>query len=152
MLKIFGCFFFQAEDGIRDVAVTGVQTCALPISTGGTLVVVERRAVQLLAPEPRSEQEPRLDPCELPRNGPERAQAATAPARGTAADVQAVELRLGGRGVKVPHEPGVLVNDTSEAPLRRRGQMVHDPPPARFHGSGHRQHRVEGGGSVYLER
>src|SRR2546429_6014405 len=27
-------FFFQAEDGIRDVAVTGVQTCALPISQG----------------------------------------------------------------------------------------------------------------------
>src|SRR6266550_7257878 len=24
-------FFFQAEDGIRDVAVTGVQTCALPV-------------------------------------------------------------------------------------------------------------------------
>ena len=28
-----GCgFFFQAEDGIRDYKVTGVQTCALPIS------------------------------------------------------------------------------------------------------------------------
>src|SRR2546430_5401799 len=26
-------FFFQAEDGIRDLTVTGVQTCALPIST-----------------------------------------------------------------------------------------------------------------------
>src|SRR5437762_9099894 len=26
------CFFFQAEDGIRDTSVTGVQTCALPIS------------------------------------------------------------------------------------------------------------------------
>src|SRR5690606_41049831 len=26
-------FFFQAEDGIRDFHVTGVQTCALPIST-----------------------------------------------------------------------------------------------------------------------
>src|SRR6266446_2242143 len=26
------CFFFQAEDGIRDYKVTGVQTCALPIS------------------------------------------------------------------------------------------------------------------------
>src|SRR5438309_9067681 len=25
------CFFFQAEDGIRDGTVTGVQTCALPI-------------------------------------------------------------------------------------------------------------------------
>src|SRR5438034_9434190 len=27
-------FFFQAEDGIRDHCVTGVQTCALPISVG----------------------------------------------------------------------------------------------------------------------
>src|SRR5262249_62218353 len=27
-------FFFQAEDGIRDWSVTGVQTCALPISNG----------------------------------------------------------------------------------------------------------------------
>src|SRR5690606_28926808 len=27
----FVCFFFQAEDGIRDFHVTGVQTCALPI-------------------------------------------------------------------------------------------------------------------------
>src|SRR5690606_40029504 len=28
----FSFFFFQAEDGIRDFHVTGVQTCALPIS------------------------------------------------------------------------------------------------------------------------
>src|SRR5216683_4519798 len=28
-------FFFQAEDGIRDLIVTGVQTCALPISWSG---------------------------------------------------------------------------------------------------------------------
>src|SRR5947209_4976594 len=26
-----GAFFFEAEDGIRDIGVTGVQTCALPI-------------------------------------------------------------------------------------------------------------------------
>src|SRR5207245_3036988 len=30
LLNLF--FFFQAEDGIRDATVTGVQTCALPIS------------------------------------------------------------------------------------------------------------------------
>src|SRR2546430_5323795 len=30
----FDCFFFQAEDGIRDLTVTGVQTCALPILVG----------------------------------------------------------------------------------------------------------------------
>src|SRR5690625_6284510 len=32
---LFNTFFFQAEDGIRDGHVTGVQTCALPID-GGT--------------------------------------------------------------------------------------------------------------------
>src|SRR3989339_1027116 len=29
--ELLGIFFFQAEDGIRDLIVTGVQTCALPI-------------------------------------------------------------------------------------------------------------------------
>src|SRR5258708_2431041 len=32
-------FFFQAEDGIRDDLVTGVQTCALPISMCGTTAI-----------------------------------------------------------------------------------------------------------------
>src|SRR2546430_5858346 len=41
-----GCvifFFFQAEDGIRDLTVTGVQTCALPIYVNGrgTLLTTE---------------------------------------------------------------------------------------------------------------
>src|SRR2546430_6430040 len=31
-MLFFFFFFFQAEDGIRDLTVTGVQTCALPIS------------------------------------------------------------------------------------------------------------------------
>src|SRR2546430_13249660 len=31
-LMLLSFFFFQAEDGIRDLTVTGVQTCALPIS------------------------------------------------------------------------------------------------------------------------
>src|SRR2546429_33539 len=59
-----GFFFFQAEDGIRDVAVTGVQTCALPILPGrgqrarrGT-GEVRRRAHRLdfRGPEDRSEE------------------------------------------------------------------------------------------------
>src|SRR5437867_2416875 len=40
-----GCFFLQAEDGIRDRTVTGVQTCALPIyplSRVGCLPIVAR--------------------------------------------------------------------------------------------------------------
>src|SRR6266436_9955603 len=39
-------FFFQAEDGIRYVAVTGVQTCALPISVRGS----DSRAATVGAP------------------------------------------------------------------------------------------------------
>src|SRR2546430_10913437 len=35
-------FFFQAEDGIRDLTVTGVQTCALPISNGLEVVRLHR--------------------------------------------------------------------------------------------------------------
>src|SRR3712207_7492573 len=61
-------FFFQAEDGIRDIGVTGVQACALPISVRrstkarGTFIVslLRRRAVkslllrpQLLAHQPK---------------------------------------------------------------------------------------------------
>src|SRR5687768_17792355 len=48
------CFFFQAEDGIRDVAVTGVQTCALPISAElRELRAGDERAQQRRAPGPR---------------------------------------------------------------------------------------------------
>src|SRR5438309_8683257 len=36
-------FFLQAEAGIRDGTVTGVQTCALPIFTGGEFVMTEQR-------------------------------------------------------------------------------------------------------------
>src|SRR5690349_23358144 len=40
-------FFFQAEDGIRDLYVTGVQTCALPICPGAR--IKERRAGEVRA-------------------------------------------------------------------------------------------------------
>src|SRR5689334_24373480 len=50
-------FFFQAEDGIRDGTVTGVQTCALPIWPG--------RGSRL--PRPRVHAGPR---CELSYGGP----------------------------------------------------------------------------------
>src|SRR5207248_5682271 len=39
------CFFFQAEDGIRDRTVTGVQTCALPILIAPAVIRVESTRV-----------------------------------------------------------------------------------------------------------
>src|SRR5687768_2528540 len=41
-------FFFQAEDGIRDVAVTGVQTCALPIFLIRPSAIIGRLKLGLL--------------------------------------------------------------------------------------------------------
>src|SRR6266436_4428092 len=46
-------FFFQAEDGIRDVAVTGVQTCALPIYAARQHKVDAELAVADEAAQPR---------------------------------------------------------------------------------------------------
>src|SRR3712207_9013736 len=64
-------FFFQAEDGIRDIGVTGVQTCALPISAfrhtqyveAGERVIVgvnrftegEEEPIELLRIDPEAE-------------------------------------------------------------------------------------------------
>ena len=42
-------FFFQAEDGIRDHCVTGVQTCALPIFGNATCTATTTSAVVVLA-------------------------------------------------------------------------------------------------------
>src|SRR2546430_9205739 len=46
-------FFFQAEDGIRDLTVTGVQTCALPISFAGRAhrLAAHDRVVVRIAPQ-----------------------------------------------------------------------------------------------------
>src|SRR5256885_7669174 len=43
-------FFFQAEDGIRDYKVTGVQTCALPISQN-VFIALARKAPRLAGME-----------------------------------------------------------------------------------------------------
>src|SRR3712207_6939985 len=44
LLLVIRFFFFQAEDGIRDIGVTGVQTCALPIFLRRTSVKSVGRA------------------------------------------------------------------------------------------------------------
>src|SRR5438034_4693793 len=44
MMSLSAVFFFQAEDGIRDHCVTGVQTCALPISL--LMMRIERREIK----------------------------------------------------------------------------------------------------------
>src|SRR5437762_9004849 len=65
-------FFFQAEDGIRDTSVTGVQTCALPISADRTAKGFRGPADDRFlhgAPQPRLRPEMMLDePGRYPRS------------------------------------------------------------------------------------
>src|SRR5689334_24825915 len=58
IIVIFLSFFFQAEDGIRDGTVTGVQTCALPICSN-------RRSDPLSDHEPRQEDDDRAENPQL---------------------------------------------------------------------------------------
>src|SRR5260370_21120013 len=52
-------FFFQAEDGIRDSSVTGVQTCALPISPARAPSREGRRAGAAVPAHPPAPPRPR---------------------------------------------------------------------------------------------
>src|SRR6266567_8191832 len=59
-------FFFQAEDGIRDLTVTGVQTCALPISCRDS-AWHQRRLERTLQPSHTLVGEPGFDEREIGR-------------------------------------------------------------------------------------
>src|SRR5204863_5086350 len=65
------CFFFQAEDGIRDLYVTGVQTCALPISRSSARRTPRRRDVRPARRAPariaEARRQPRSGPCRRTR-------------------------------------------------------------------------------------
>src|SRR4051794_41653379 len=87
-------FFFQAEDGIRDGRVTGVQTCALPICRAG---VGGRRGAALPATADGAAR--RRSPGGSPAAGPGTApRAATARAAQRAVRRRSEERRVGKEG------------------------------------------------------
>src|SRR5690349_24781556 len=80
-------FFFQAEDGIRDLYVTGVQTCALPI-----LLI----AGAIVSPAPRWRGQPVLWPSPQPRSRGGRAVASvTSRLQATSPSTRSEERRVG---------------------------------------------------------
>src|SRR2546430_10376538 len=115
-------FFFQAEDGIRDLTVTGVQTCALPIYVRGVPRASLRTAA---APQahgdrgpPRTEDGPRL----LRLHGLEESEGAVeapseTPQDSIAAAKPPLELRY------------------SDAPVRRAGRARERGRPRRPRGA-----------------
>src|SRR2546425_8134389 len=77
MFLMFVFFFFQAEDGIRDKLVTGVQTCALPISPCFAPGVSQQQGTSAQPPaSPRCPSTPR----DAPRPGRAASGGASTPA------------------------------------------------------------------------
>src|SRR5947208_16366402 len=85
------CFFFQAEDGIRDDLVTGVQTCALPISREGSETRTRARRIQSVPPR-----------TSAPRSSRPNDQAQQPPPRG---ELRSEERRVGKDAISrsLPH-------------------------------------------------
>src|SRR5688572_10901444 len=113
---LFSFFFFQAEDGIRDLTVTGVQTCALPIfdrphPARGSREVEQRQGVRRGRRRGRSRRRP--GPRDLPRDDP----APVLPRRRAAdEDARDHEQRPHGRdGSRVGQRPAHL-----RGPLQQR--------------------------------
>src|SRR2546422_5319083 len=106
-------FFFQAEDGIRDVAVTGVQTCALPISHAAVLIGGGIGTVEALA---------RTDPDSVWRIVHHSARPTRAEVR---VWVRAAQAAIG--------SPTPLHSSTSSSTVRNwRGGGGRGPPPLCF--------------------
>src|SRR3989442_8412705 len=85
-------FFFQAEDGIRDADVTGVQTCALPISKNGTWAIVLAPCTSCTACQPPSPSGTVIFVLSVP------SAAAVAVPSGVVVNVRSEERRVGKEG------------------------------------------------------
>src|SRR2546430_14549140 len=119
-------FFFQAEDGIRDLTVTGVQTCALPISRSPSVPAAQfsRQARDLLATTRLMLDSPAakdarlkglLEDLELVL-----AQIAQLPASGDREDVQSINQGLDQRSVLLRLR---TANPAGPGPVRTQGAL-----------------------------
>src|SRR6267154_2838186 len=100
-------FFFQAEYGIRDGRVTGVQTCALPISMASdglpTVLALE------VALSGRSAEDTRGDPAPDPGDEPGQSAVGCAPHPWRTAEARDRGRTVDGRQVHGEHRLGQLV-------------------------------------------
>src|SRR2546430_16071546 len=148
-------FFFQAEDGIRDLTVTGVQTCALPISQSQARLVLElldflnepaivqeegrARVVVALDQRMADEYFPRFDrvhgpvvhaPLRVQREPVERSALERGNARGLLLPVRRVLMPPDEMGTDSLEPFGLDGGDAARVQARSLGQLRrHDPAP-----------------------
>src|SRR6266511_5258499 len=111
---MFVFFFFQAEDGIRDFHVTGVQTCALPISTASGDTARARARSLAVGRDRRLARAPRVVSAKVARGDP-RDQARAAPgARQVTLDRYPAVMEGGGFGFPLGGDPEDLLRGLRE--------------------------------------
>src|SRR5207245_6466801 len=89
-------FFFQAEDGIRDATVTGVQTCALPISLEQALVAcLQPSWFPLIVTDGGAQSQHRIDMRALPAHASPFESGLDDPFVGTFHTARSEERRVG---------------------------------------------------------
>src|SRR3989442_15994010 len=120
-MRSYWFFFFQAEDGIRDADVTGVQTCALPIFAGGPACVVRPRSTAEVAAAVRAAQ--RLGVAIVPYGaGSGVVGGATPPDRSLVIDLSAMNALLEVHDTALyARAQGGLLGGAYEAAVRGRG-------------------------------
>src|SRR5260370_35648138 len=119
-----GCcfFFFQAEDGIRDSSVTGVQTCALPIS--------DSRAVTCCRAPCRTSRAPNTSPFPLT----------------SASELSPGARRRGRRAARLSADARAYGHAVGRGRVSHRGTYPRHPAPARHAARGAAGPRVGPGG------
>src|SRR5258706_11069003 len=108
--RYFFFFFFQAEDGIRDWSVTGVQTCALPISRARAQPargIGGQNHAGAAGGQPRGRSQQVRIPAGSAGGRVESDQRAAAAGDSRADDGAAVDVECGERAAGVPADAGV---------------------------------------------
>src|SRR2546430_8535916 len=100
LYHIFLFFFFQAEDGIRDLTVTGVQTCALPIGDHLLKADLEKMITRQVYITIKEIKKPELDAQLVTENVAVQLEKRVAFRRAMKRSV-ASALRLGAQGIKI---------------------------------------------------
>src|SRR5690606_40064648 len=98
----FSSFFFQAEDGIRDFHVTGVQTCALPISNLDYLINTLAHLESLGIREPELQRVLNVIGCHFARGRSDRGSPGVAALLKLRSEERRVGKKCVSRGSAVP--------------------------------------------------
>src|SRR2546426_2516175 len=139
VIEVLFFFFFQAEDGIRDYKVTGVQTCALPISSWRSAGSARPRAARSNVPPPAERSAPaqnaRPAPVTITARTVSSASAASKASTSSPSVVAVTALSFSGRASVTSATPSATPYPISAKPIAARASGAEEPDAEIFAGA-----------------